>query len=173
MSTIVIENYNPNWPGLFAAEKQRIQGRIGDFIEDIQHIGSTSVPGLAAKPIVDIMVVIPDLAQVEHCVRPLESIDYLYMGEYGIAERHYFCKPGTVSLSERLYNLHMMTKEHEHYTFHTLFRNYLHTHPEDRDTYQELKRGLAVQFGSDSRGYSNAKHDFIRSIIAKAKAEQI
>ncbi|HEX4205402.1 MAG TPA: GrpB family protein [Ktedonobacteraceae bacterium] len=172
MPTLIIEEYNPVWPVRFAEEKQRIQERIGNFIEDIQHVGSTSVPGLAAKPIVDIMVVIPDITQVERCVRPLESINYLYMGEYGIPDRHLFCKPGSVSPFERLYHLHMMDKTHEQYTFHLLFRNYLRKHTDVRDAYQQLKRDLAVQFGANREGYTNAKHNFIRSTIVKAQAEQ-
>lgn len=172
METIVVEDYNPAWPRLFVEEKALIHAAIGDFIADIQHVGSTSVPGLGAKPIVDIMVVVRNLALVPNCVRPLENIDYLYMAENGIPGRHLFCKPAHVSSFQRLYHLHIMEKTHEQYSFHLLFRDYLRTHPDTRQAYQSLKREMATKYGFDRVGYTDAKHDFIRSVIAQAREEQ-
>ena len=83
----------PMWPSLFEEEKARLLAVVSDHIEDIQHIGSTEVPGLGAKPIIDIQMSLRDLALVEKCVGPLESIGYEYLGEYGIPGRYFFHKP--------------------------------------------------------------------------------
>ncbi len=92
-SSIRLVDYDPQWPILYEEEKASILGVIGDLIVDIQHIGSTAVPGLGAKPIIDIVVAIRRLALIEKCVRPLQTIGYEYLGEYGIPGRYYFRKP--------------------------------------------------------------------------------
>jgi len=84
---VIVVEYDPRWPSLFEEEKARLLGVVGDQIEDIQRIGSTAVPGLGAKPIIDIQVSLLDLVPVQKCVGPLESIGYEYLGEYGVPGR--------------------------------------------------------------------------------------
>ena len=172
MPSIIVVDYDPMWPVLYEEERARIQALIGDYIEEIQHMGSTSVPGLGAKPIIDIMVVIRSLDLVEHTVQPLASISYEYHGEYGIPGRHLFSKPAGVSSFDHTHHLHMIERSHPQREYHLLFRDYLRGHPEAAREYNELKKALAVKFGADRTGYTNAKTDFIASILAQARAER-
>ena len=89
LNEVTIVDYNPAWPTLFEEEKARLLSVAGAWMRDVQHVGSTAVPGLAAKPIIDIMIAIYDLADVEKCIAPIESLGYGYMGEYGLPERHF------------------------------------------------------------------------------------
>src|SRR5260370_17787049 len=93
MPSIVIADYSPAWPAMFEEERARILDVAGDHIDDIQHVGSTSVAGLGAKPIIDIMIGLRDLSHVEQFVQPLRQLGYGYLGEHGIPERHFFRKP--------------------------------------------------------------------------------
>ena len=123
-SSIKLIDYDPKWPILYEEEKASILGVVGDFIVDIQHIGSTAVPGLAAKPIIDIMMAIRRLALVENCIQPLQTIGYAYLGEYGIPGRHYFRKPPG-DLEARTHHLHLVEKEGDFWERHILFRDFL------------------------------------------------
>ncbi|MBO0796213.1 MAG: GrpB family protein, partial [Ktedonobacteraceae bacterium] len=123
MSSIVIAEYDPAWSQLYAEEQQKIRALIGTYIFDIQHIGSTSVPGLAAKPVIDIMIGIHSLDLVEQTVEPLASLGYEHLGEHGIPERHFFRKPAhAISFAERTHHLHMMERGHIQWETHQLFR---------------------------------------------------
>jgi len=165
---VIIVDYNPAWPGLYEEEKMCILDAIGEYIEDIQHVGSTSVPGLGAKPIIDIMIGIHDLSLVDECVQPLQSLGYEYLGEFGIPGRHYFRKPPETLSMHRTYHIHMVETNHDGWKRNMLFRDYLRTHPEDAKQYEVLKRALAEQFGSDREGYADAKTDFIEAVLVKA-----
>ncbi len=171
MDNIVIVDYNPQWPQMYEDEKANIQDAIGDYLIDIQHVGSTSIPGLSAKPILDIMLVIRDLSLVAHCVKPLETLDYAYFGENGIPGRHYFHKPINITTKPRWVHLHMVEKGHDQWAMYQLFRDYLRLHPESAHQYDILKRGLAARFGSDRVGYTNAKTSFVKSIVRAAVLE--
>jgi GrpB-like predicted nucleotidyltransferase (UPF0157 family) len=166
---VIIFDYNPRWPTLYAEEKTQIHNVISEYIEDIQHVGSTSVPGLGAKLIIDILIGIRDLTLVEKCVQPLQNLGYEYLGEYGIPGRHFFRKPsGTYMSARRTHNVHMVETNQYEWRRHILFRDYLRTHPVDAKQYEELKRALAEKFESDREGYTIAKTDFINTIVAKA-----
>ena len=166
MPTILIAEYDPIWPQLYSEEKARILAVAGNYIDEIQHVGSTSVPGLGAKPIIDIMVGLRDLSLVEQCVQPLENLGYEYLGEYGIPERHYFRKP-LANVGTRTHHIHVVVKRSDFWRRQILFRDYLRAHPEDARQYYLLKKGLAEKFGSDREGYTDAKTEFIESILVK------
>ena len=168
MPSIVIVEYDPAWPALFEAEKAPILAVAGDHIDDIQHVGSTSIAGLGAKPIIDIMVGLHDLSRVENCVQPLQSIDYRYCGEYGIPERHYFRKPAGASSNQVRHDVHMVVKGSDFWRRQLLFRDYLRLHAEDAQEYYLLKKELAEKFGSDHAGYTDAKTSFIEAVLTKA-----
>jgi GrpB-like predicted nucleotidyltransferase (UPF0157 family) len=165
---VIIVEFDPTWPMLYEVERTHILNAIGGFIEDIQHVGSTSVPGLGAKPIIDIMIGIHKLSIVEKCVQPLQSLGYEYRGEFGIPNRHYFRKPPDTLSTHRTHHIHMVETNHDAWRKTLLFRDYLRTHPEGAKQYEELKRTLADKFGSDREGYTDAKTDFIETILAKA-----
>jgi GrpB-like predicted nucleotidyltransferase (UPF0157 family) len=167
-TSVLVVDYDPQWPTSYEEEKERILGVIGDVAVAIEHIGSTAVPGLGAKPIIDIMVAVSRLADAERCIEPLQEIGYEYVPEYNdvIPERRYFHKgpPGA-----RTYHLHMVELTSEFWERHLLFRDSLRTHPEEARRYHELKKELAAKFGSDRDGYTEAKTSFIESVIAKPR----
>jgi GrpB-like predicted nucleotidyltransferase (UPF0157 family) len=167
--SIVVVDYNPGWPLLFEEEKARILAVAGNYIEDIQHIGSTSVPGLGAKPTIDILIVLRDLALVEPCLQPLQGLNYEYRGESGIPERHFFRKPqGSNSWLERTHNVHMVVKGGEEWRRMLSFRDYLRTNPEAVQRYYLLKQELTTRYGSREdayTGYPEGKTEFIESAI--------
>ena len=166
---VVIVDYDPAWPVRYAAEGALIRGAIGHIVAAIEHVGSTAVPGLGAKPIVDIIVGLHRLDDAVACVPLLEGIGYQYVPEYEaeMPFRRYFRK-GTVGA--RTHHLHMVELGSEFWERHLLFRDYLRVHPEEARRYEELKRRLAAEFGTDRDGYTEAKTAFVRSIEAKARA---
>jgi GrpB-like predicted nucleotidyltransferase (UPF0157 family) len=167
-NTIVVVDYDPTWPVRFEQEKAQILAVAGEYIEDIQHVGSTSVPGLAAKPIIDILVAIRDLALVEKTVEPLQSLGYGYFGEFGIPERHFFPKPPPSGWSHRTHHIHMVLKNSNQWENQLRFRDYLRTHADARQEYAALKRTLALEFADNREGYTDAKQDFVFATLRKA-----
>jgi GrpB-like predicted nucleotidyltransferase (UPF0157 family) len=167
-----IVDYNPQWPVLFEKERRQIEEVIGHIVVRIEHIGSTAVHGLGAKPIIDIMVAVNRLSDAEKCIEPLGSICYEYVPEFedSIPERRYFHKGHPPK--EQHYHLHMVELTSDFWRKHLLFRDFLRTHPKVAQEYYELKKRLAVEYGSNREGYTNAKKSFIESVIAEASAEE-
>lgn len=166
-SPIVIANYNPQWPLLYQEEKSRIQSAIAQAVVAIEHVGSTAVPGLGAKPIIDIMVAVRSLADAEACIEPLQSIGYEYVPEYEvfIPERRYFRK---WVQGERTHQVHMVERTSEFWHRHLLFRDYLRTQSDVAQEYYQLKKELSAKYGSDLGAYTDAKTPFIESVVARA-----
>lgn len=162
---LVITDYNPSWPARYELEKALILGAVGPYVAAIEHIGSTAVPGLAAKPIIDILVGVNDLADAEWCIEPMTRIGYEYVPEYEdeLPERRYFRKPPGKGV-RRNYHVHMVQIGGPFWERHVLFRDYLRAHPETAAEYAALKRRLAAEYGSDMDGYTDAKTDFIRAV---------
>ncbi len=174
LSPIEIVDYDPRWPSLYDEERARILGAIGPWLVDIQHVGSTAVPGLAAKPIIDIMPGVARLEDAHHCIEPLRALGYEYHPEFEVElpERRYFNKPpGESFRGHRTHHLHMVKSGSDFWQRHLLFRDYLRAHTEAASEYARLKRQLAARFGTDREGYTEAKSDFIRSIEERAKRE--
>ncbi|MDH5448232.1 MAG: GrpB family protein [Candidatus Bathyarchaeota archaeon] len=168
---VKVMDYNPQWSELFENEKRLILKVIGRFVVGIEHVGSTAVIGLGAKPIIDITVAIKNLKDANKCIEPLESIGYEYAPEYeeSMPERRYFHKGRPPR--ERHYDLHMVELLSDFCKRHLLFHNYLRAHPEVAQDYHELKKRLAVEYGSDHECYTEAKTSFIESVVAKARTE--
>ncbi len=165
---VIIVDYDPQWPVRYEAERERIVAAIGNFIDDIQHIGSTAVPDLAAKPVIDILVIVPSLAQVESCVAPLQNLGYEYKGENGIPDRHFFVKK---EQGLRAFHLHMCKADHSTATQCIVFRDFLRLHSVDAQAYGELKKSLAAQHGADRESYTDAKKTFVEAMLVKATLE--
>lgn len=163
---VEIADYDPRWPQMFAEEKARILDAIGEWVVDLQHVGSTSVPGLAAKPIIDMMPGLRRLEDAQHCIAPLEKIGYEYVPQYNalLPERRYFQKG-----YPRTHHLHMVETGGAFWNRHIFFRDYLRTHREAAQAYADLKRGLAQTHALDRFAYTDAKTEFIQSIEAKAR----
>jgi len=169
---IVIEDYNPDWPLRYEYEKAAIVQACGHILAAIEHIGSTAVPGLAAKPIIDIMGGLRELADATQCIGPLASIGYAYVPEYEVSlpERRYFRRGPRES---HIAHLHMVETRSDFWHRHLLFRDYLRAHPATAQQYAELKRVLAAQYGADRDGYTEGKTAFIRWVEATARAQSL
>jgi GrpB-like predicted nucleotidyltransferase (UPF0157 family) len=163
---VVIVEYDPRWPVMFEEEKALLQKTIGGKVQVFEHMGSTAVPGLGAKPIIDIIAAVRRLEEAEACVEPLQALNYVYVPEFNtvIPERRFFRKV------PRTHHLHFTTAETEFWKRQLLFRDYLRLHPETAQEYFRLKVELAAKFGSDRDGYTNAKTEFIKSIEERARA---
>ncbi len=168
---VKIVDYDPNWPKIFEREKKLILSAVGHIVVKIEHIGSTAIPGLGAKPIVDILVAVNHLKDAGKCIEPLKLIGYEYKPrlEADIPERRFFGKGDP--LREQHYHLHMVELTSDFWKRHLLFRNYLRTHPEAAREYHKLKQQLASEYGRNREGYTEAKTPFIESIVAKARIE--
>ena len=172
---IVIADYDPAWPELFEEERARLQSVIGQWTVAIEHVGSTSVPGLAGKPVIDIGVALEDLADALKCITPLLELGYQCCGEFRIPGRIFFRRtttepiPGQITDGVgRTHQIHMYQRDHEQFVWHIAFRDYMRAHPEDAAEYAALKRDVASRHGDDIEKYIEGKHAFIRGILAQA-----
>lgn len=162
--------YNPNWPKQFEAEAAAIKQALDSNCLAVQHVGSTSVPHLKAKPKIDIIAVVKDPAQT---VTPLENIDIQYRGEYNIPLHYGFSKRGAVDV-----NLHVYPEGHPEIELNLTFRDFLRSHPKEREEYAALKEEILKDassfFRSASRlpNYTIRKSSFIKSLLKKAGFKQ-
>ncbi len=170
---IVIADYNPAWPKSFDIEKEQLLTAIGNYVAAIEHIGSTAVPGLGAKPVLDIMIGVRTLAEADrYCVEPIIQLgyDYVKVFEKDTPFRRYFRK--NTRDGTRTHQIHLVEYGSGWWKRHLAFRDYLRVHGDARQAYEQLKRDLATrEFGTGSE-YANAKTDFIKAIEAKAMADQ-
>ncbi len=168
---VIIVEYNPRWPALYEEEKERILGLIGHRVVTIEHVGSTAVTGLGAKPIIDITIALRRLADAEECIDPLTSIGYEYKppDRVGIPERRFFDKKPSGAST---YHIHMVELTSDFWERHLLFRDFLRSHPEVAGQYCRLKKELAAKYGSDRDGYTEAKTPFIESVVVRARVER-
>lgn len=168
--TITVVPYDSEWPSLFAQEAVRLKEALGDNCIEIHHVGSTAVPGLAAKPVFDIVPVVKDLRKVQEAVAALEALGYESKGEYGIPCRRFFTKQqGTV----RTHNVHVYQQEFAEIERLIKFRDWLRDHSEDRDAYAALKRDLAARHVDDIASYCVAKDSFVAAIDKKAGFDKL
>lgn len=158
--------YRAEWPRLFEEEKARLQSALGQQVLDIQHVGSTAIPGMIAKPIIDIGIAVMDFDEARVCIGPIEHLGYEYRGEFGIPRRHYFVKG-----EPRTHHIHMNEIESSDWKEQVLFRDYLIEHPERAKEYADLKMGLARQFPTDREGYLEGKALFIDRVLRTARGE--
>lgn len=162
---VAIHDYDPYWAMLFDQERELLERALGSLVVDIQHVGSTAVPGLPAKPIIDIAVGVVQLALVPSLIAPLETLAYRYHGEHGVAGRHFFSR-GTPTT----HHLHVIEVHSQRWLNMMLFRDYLRQHEHVLHHYASLKRTLALQFPDDRTSYQDGKGDFIISTIQQALA---
>ena len=158
---IIVTEYDPLWPQKFQAESLLIRGILADNCLAIYHIGSTAVPGLAAKPIIDMMAVVKSLAQVDDAAEDFSQIGYEYLGEFGIAGRRYLRKGG----EERTHQIHIFQADDWHNIGrHLAFRDYLRSHEKERSEYAAIKTELAQRFPYDIDGYCDGKAHFVQEM---------
>lgn len=158
---IVVTDYNPLWVIKYEEESLLIKDILADNCISIYHIGSTSVPRLAAKPIIDIMVVVKSLKKVDDMAEKFIKIGYEYLGEFGITGRRYLRKGG----DERTHQIHIFQADDwNNIGRHLAFCDYMRTHEKERAEYARIKMALAQKFPYDIDGYCNGKEDFVRRV---------
>ena len=163
---VVVVPYDPGWVQAFEREAVQIAAILGEELLAIHHIGSTSVPGLQAKPIIDIMPVVSDIEKVDAYNPAFLELGYEAKGENGIPGRRHFVKGGDL---HRTHHIHMYEPDNPEVARHLDFRDYLRAHPDEAERYGRLKAELAVQFPYDIFSYMMGKNDFIRATIQKAQ----
>ncbi len=164
---IIVVDYNACWSSQYEQEKQQILLALGENMTNIQHIGSTSVPGLAAKPVIDMLLGLKQIPPFPKQILCLEAIGYSYFGELGIPGRHYFCKG-----MPRTHQIHAVLVDSEFWERHILFRDFLRSHPQAAQRYEEVKRKLAQKFADDRDRYTNSKTPLIEQLLIEAKLWQ-
>lgn len=155
---IAVFPYDPTWPDSYSAEATALLRLVPDFAA-IEHIGSTAVPGLAAKPVIDIMAAVHDLGAITTALRPLTSHGYALI-ETDMRNRLFLQRPGAPS-----FNLHVVTLESWPTRKERLMRDALIADPVARDEYAALKRNLAATHGDDMEAYTRAKTAFVQRIM--------
>jgi GrpB-like predicted nucleotidyltransferase (UPF0157 family) len=156
--------YDPAWPERFAELGRELRGGLGDVALRIDHIGSTSVPGLAAKPIIDLQVSVAAFDPLEAFRTPLERLGYVYRADNPERTKRYFREPP----GRRRTHVHVRRAGSFSEQWALLFRDYLRAHREVADGYAARKRGLAIRFRDDRHGYTEAKVPVMWEIIRRA-----
>jgi GrpB-like predicted nucleotidyltransferase (UPF0157 family) len=151
--------YDTDWPKIFEAEAKKIKKALGDNCITIHHIGSTSVPGLAAKPVIDMIPVVRDILLVDHTNAKMQALGYAVKGEYGMLFRRYFSKLDA--------NIHIYEQDSGEIDRCLKFRDWMRSHPEDKDAYANLKETLAQKFPNDIFNYCSGKDAFVAAIDKK------
>lgn len=159
--------HDPAWAARFREEADLLLATIGPWVTGgVHHIGSTAVPGLDAKPIIDIAVGVESLEASRPCIDVLSRIEYLYSPYRGDV-MHWFCKPDP---ARRTHHLHLMPTGSTRLEDEIVFRDYLRSHPDVVTAYGDLKRRLAAEHAEDREAYTGAKSDFVESVTAAAHA---
>ena len=164
MKQIRVVDYDSQWPQRFAALKNRLQAAVGEWVVSIEHVGSTSVPGLAAKPILDIDLIIASPAVLPQVIAGLAELGYSHVGDRGVPGREAFKQPD----SEPRHHLYVCLQGCSALANHLTIRDHLRSHPEDVKAYGALKKQLAETFAYDIDGYVDGKTDLLMDILIRA-----
>lgn len=159
--------YSPEWKTLYEEEEKLLRDSVGEYIIDIQHIGSTSILDMTAKPILDIGIAIADFEEGKRCIEPIESLGYEYKGENGIPGRHYFVKGNPTT-----HHIHIVEIDSEEWKKNITFRDSLRKNEMLAKEYAKLKLELAEKFKYDRVAYTDGKTDFVNYILSLAKNEE-
>jgi GrpB-like predicted nucleotidyltransferase (UPF0157 family) len=168
---ILIHEYDPKWPLMFDRERAAIAASLDSHVVAIEHIGSTAVPGLPAKPIIDLLVGVENLAEARaDCLTELQARGYTYMAEYET------WLPGEMLFRRGMpgpwtHHAHVVEASGSTWCDYLRLRDYLRSHEEVAHAYGDVKRALALVFEDDIAGYRIAKRPFVEGVLAKARAE--
>jgi len=158
--------YDPDWPARFQLEAAILTEFLGPWITGgVHHVGSTAVPALAAKPVIDIMVGVLDLGSSRPCIDLLAELNYRY-APYREDEMHWFCKPGP---ARRTHHLHLVPTGSKRFTDVLAFRDYLRAHRHAARQYEQLKRQLAARYVHDRQAYTDGKSAMVATVTADAR----
>lgn len=165
-NAVVIEDYDPFWPEQFEELRSRLAKALDGVATAIEHVGSTAVPGLAAKPVIDVDVHLKSAADLPRVIAALASIGYQHRGDLGVPGREAFRAPA----GNFPHHLYVCACDNE-FRRHIVFRDYLRTRPEAASAYAQLKRKLAHEYGKDREAYTKAKTEFVESILRASARE--
>lgn len=163
---IEVVPYDPRWQKEYIEESRKIRDILNCEIVEIHHIGSTAIPGIYAKPIIDILIVVKDIENIDKYNEKMHGLGYISKGEFGIEGRRFFLK----GLYDRTHHMHIFETGNPEIIRHLNFRDYMISHPETAKDYEKLKRGLSVKFRYDNEGYCKGKDEYIKDIDQRAKA---
>lgn len=166
MKNVVVVPHDPRWRDAFEAEARDIAAALGENVVAIHHVGSTSIPGIHAKPVVDLLLEVKDVAELDARSPAMEALGYEVMGEYGIPGRRYFRKDDQEGT--RTHHVHAFEAGSAEAVRHLAFRDYMIAHPADARRYSELKRRLAAEHPRNIDGYMDGKDGFIREMDRRA-----
>jgi GrpB-like predicted nucleotidyltransferase (UPF0157 family) len=168
MNPVIIVDYDPRWPEEFQTLRSQISAVLESMATEIEHVGSTAVPGLAAKPIIDIDVLLASAGDLPLVIKKLASIGYEHRGDLGITGREAFRSPPNAFR----HHLYVCPPGSDAYREHITFRNYLRTHPQDADAYADLKRNLAARFIDNREAYTQAKTEYVTGILQRVSCRR-
>ena len=164
---LVIKEYDPQWPVLFKQLRVKLSELLGNMASAIEHVGSTSVPGLASKPIIDLDVLLASAAYLPETIRRLATLGYKHEGDLGIIGREAFGHPPNLFA----HHLYVCFPGSEEFRRHILLRNYLRSHPAEVSAYSNLKWELLAKLGNDRAAYIQGKDDFVKRLVQRAIAQ--
>lgn len=151
---------DPAWPAMFATEARRLRAALHEFDVDVQHIGSTAIYGIVAKPVIDILLLVDDLDRLDVHADRLRALGYEAKGEFGIAARRYFRRDSAQGV--RTHQLHGFERGSVGAVRHLAFRDYMNAHPAAAQAYGALKQRLAGEFPHDMAAYIDGKSAFVK-----------
>ena len=166
MKKVEVVPHNSEWQKAFRAEAKLIAAALGENVAAVHHIGSTAIPGIYAKPGIDLLIEVKNITEVDNRSAAMESLGYEVMGEFGISGRRYFRKDSVKGI--RTHQIHTFESGSAQVERHLAFRDYLAAHPADAQKYSELKRKLAAEHPQNMDGYIDGKEDFIKDTDRKA-----
>ena len=163
---VVIVDYDPAWPERYERLRAPVAAALGELAASIEHVGSTAVPGLAAKPTIDFVVQLRAAQDLPAAIARLAALGYAHEGDLGIVGREAFATPPGYGVHD--HHLYVCAPEWCGFDDQLAFRDHLRAHAEAASAYAELKRALAAKFGSDRNGYANAKAGFVGDVLKRA-----
>ena len=166
-SDVRIVDYDPSWPALAKAELRRIEGALSQVAVCLEHVGSTAVPGLASKPILDLQLSVDAIQPQEPYVEPLERLGYLFVPAPGSPDYHFFARPPE---RPRTHHLHVCEAGSEHEFRHVAVRDFLRSHADEAAQYAALKRQLVARHPQDRLSYIEGKDDYVTALEKRAMA---
>lgn len=166
MRKVEVVPHDPTWKDAFETEAKQVEAALGDNVIAVHHIGSTSITGIYAKPIIDLLVEVQYILQVNDQEPSMQRIGYESMGEYGIPGRRYFRKNNTAGI--RTHHVHVFRTASDQVIRHLAFRDYMLAHPTAAQVYSDLKRRLAKKYPTDIESYMDGKDEFIQETDKKA-----
>ena len=174
MDDVEIVDYDPRWPRLFDEEARRLRMVLDPSLPDpslivgLEHFGSTAIPGLSAKPIIDILIAVRSLSAAQATfVEALRTLDYVYWADNPKKDRMFFVKGMPPYGSKRTHHVHVTEPQGEMWQ-RLAFRDYLRAHPEEAGAYERLKRRLAAEHPTDREAYTDAKTAYVENVMRKA-----